>query len=140
MYAHEEEACVVQIRLRLRRRVQACRPGTWGFALYPRRKLDARMLSLRLMGFVTLSDSGALTSALLVALPQDVWLEWSPTPIQLISVAHEPELLHEPLPGVLLRRRDDDLSRTQSLSAHSLPPLGIVFLTRGAGRPPGWPT
>jgi hypothetical protein len=138
--AFEYEESVERVRARLRTHIRTEGPGTWGFALYRRRGLDPWMQSLRVLGFVTMTDSGPLTSALVSMLPRYLRPERVPFLFRMVSITREPELLHEALPGVLLHIEDGDPSSTQSLSAPSLPPFGLIFLPADGRQPHGWPS
>lgn len=131
-----------RIRARLQTFVRgplAVMPGRWAFALYHRQQPGDALLASRAVGVVTRTESVALTGALIRRLPARLWLERARTPVQLLPISNRPEMLYEAWPAVILRFEDGQLRGTKALAAHTLPPLGIVFLTELEHPPHGWP-
>jgi hypothetical protein len=132
------------IRRRLRifsRGPLATMPGAWGFAVYRRVQPVLGMRFVTVLGVVTGVEAVSLTSGMIAALPERLWLERARTPVELIPVCAEAELLHEPASAVRLRLLATRPGEADSflISAHDLPVLGLVFMSDQTSPPPGWP-
>ena len=143
--AWSEDAQVNRVRQRLIRFANdefQTLPVRWSFALFRREHPKPELLVRSVVGWCTLTESAALTGAMVGKLPKRVRLQGDHCEVEMISPTEEPEVMHEPLPCLLLRvlkYSEHVIGSVTALSASDLPEDGLMFRTYLPGPPKGWP-
>lgn len=116
--------------------------GRWAFGLYQRPHPKPELMTPRVIGICTLTESAALTGAMILQLPKALRLYGQTCKLEMIPICAEPEILEESVPGVLLRvlsYGNFDVPTTTALASSDLPVEGLVFSTNLTHPPKGWP-
>lgn len=117
-------------------------PVRWSFALFRRAHPKGEQPARSVVGWCTLTESAALTGAMIGELPKRLRLQGDQCEVEMMPPTEEQEVMHEPLPGLLLKilkYSNHAIGTVTALSASELPEDGLMFTTFLPGPPKGWP-